>query len=411
MERVLHFDSVTDALFHEIDITPTQYELARSHYEAVAKCLIEGGVASDVYPQGSFAFGTVVRPYKEGKDADFDIDLVAQSAVDKLTTGPQTIKTSVGLCLSKSQYHKDLLDHNEGRRCWTLHYASNDGVGFHLDVLPCVHEDHKTIDQIAQNNVPIALATKAIALTDLDKDTGDYHWATSNPNGLIDWFKSINAPYLQAVSELQRKEFVKKLTYDSIEAVPEALLKSPLQRVIQLLKRHRDVRFDRQHDYIYRPISIILTILATQIAADKRMYSASVNVLLHAIIDELSQYSALSQASYMDTAAKMVQRNTLIISRDSDGWHLNNPVNKYENFAERWAEDNNARAKAFFKWVEWAKTDFAFDQTDSAEKFASLQKSFGESATTSIYNRLNLNATKTIPTVITTVNQPKPYRR
>jgi hypothetical protein len=210
--------------------------LAKSHYEAVAKCLTEGGVATDVYTQGSFAFGTVIRPYKEGGDADFDIDLVAQSSDEKLITEPRELKKSVGKCLAESQYHKDLLDRDEGRRCWTLNYAPRDGVGFHMDVLPCVHEEDKIIDNIVRRNVLPALANKAIAITDFDKDEDTYDWSTGNPRGLIGWFRNINAPYLQAVLESQRRRLVEKKFYASIETVPEPLLKSSLQRVIQLFQ-------------------------------------------------------------------------------------------------------------------------------------------------------------------------------
>ena len=410
MEKKLNFDSVTEELYKQIDITPTQYELAKSHYEAVAKCLTNGGVATDVYPQGSFAFGTVIRPYREGKDADFDIDLVAQSSDDKLNTEPRDLKKSVGNCLSESQYHKDLLDRNEGRRCWILNYAPRDGVGFHMDVLPCVHEEDKIISEIVLENIPLKVANKAIAITDFNKDKDKYKWSTGNPRGLIDWFKIINTPYLETVSEHQRRKFVKQLYYDSVEAVPEPLLKSSLQRVIQLFKRHRDVRFDRQTDYAYRPISIIITVLVAQIAAEQRLYGATVNELLHAIIEELSRYSVLNQDYYASAAERLVQTNAVIIRRDSAGWYLWNPVNPYENFAERWTEDGNARAKAFFKWVDWVKKDFEFDYADSADKFESLRNSFGESVIKHIYASLNLNATKSAPTVITTTNQPKPYR-
>ena len=411
MEKTLNFDSVTEELYKQIDITPTQYELAKSHYEAVAKCLTDGCVATDVYTQGSFAFGTVIRPYKEGRDADFDIDLVAQSSDEKLNTEPRTLKKSVGKCLVESQYHKELLDPNEGRRCWTLHYAPRDGVGFHMDVLPCVHEEDEIVKKITLRNIPLAVANKAIAVTDFDKDENTYDWSTSNPRGLVDWFKNINAPYIEAVSDFQRRELVRKQVYDSIEAVPEPLLKSSLQRVIQLFKRHRDVRFDRQPDYDYRPISIIITVLVAQISAEKRLYDATVQDLLQAVVEELHQYSALNQDFYVNAAEKLALRNAMIIRRDSDGWHLCNPVNPYENFAERWAEDGNARAKAFFKWVNWVRSDFEFNRADSADKFISLQKSFGESATKRIYTSLNLNATKSAPAIITTTNQPRPYRR
>jgi hypothetical protein len=411
MEKILNFDSVTEELYQQIDITPTQYESAKSHYEAVAKCLIEGDVATDVYTQGSFAFGTVIRPYKEGKDTDFDIDLVAQASDEKSITTPRTLKKSVGKCLSESQHHRDLLDRDEGRRCWTLNYAPKDGVGFHMDVLPCVHEEDEIINKIILKNVSPAVANKAIAITDFDKGKDRYDWSTGNPHGLIDWFKSINAPYLQSVSEHQRRLLVERKAYASIEAVPEQLLKSSLQRVIQLFKRHRDVRFDGQTDYDYRPISIIITVLVTQIAAEKKLYNATVRELLQAVIEELHRYAVLNQDSYTFYAERLASRNAVIIRRGNGGWHLCNPVNPYENFAERWTEDGNARANAFFKWIDMLRADFDFGGKDSAEKYPLLQKSFGASATQRIYERLNLNATKSSPAIITTANQPKPYRR
>jgi hypothetical protein len=411
MEKRLRFDSVTEELYKQIDITPTQYEAAITHYKAVAKCVVEGGVATDVYTQGSFAFGTVIRPYKEGRDADFDIDLVAQSSDDKLLITPKALKKSVGKCLAESQYHKDLLDHDEGRRCWTLNYAEKDGVGFHMDVLPCVHEEDSIIREIILAGVTHSLANNAIAITDLNKDASIYGWSTGNPHGLVDWFKTVNEPYLNVVSESQRIRLVEGKFYASIEAVPEPLLKSTLQRVIQLLKRHRDVRFDRQPDYKYRPISIIITALVAKIAAEKKLYHASVQELLNSVVDELSKYSSLNQNTYRLEAEKLAQRNATIITRNTNGWYLCNPVNPNENFAERWTEDDNARAKAFFKWVSWVKTDFDFDKADSAEKFATLQGCFGASAVKRIYSNLDLDAIKSVPTVITTSDKPKPYRR
>lgn len=411
MLKILNFDSVTEELYKQIDITPTQYDLAKSHYEAVANRLTECGVATDVYPQGSFAFGTVIRPYRDGKDASFDIDLVSQSSDEKLDTEPRELKKSVGKCLVESQHHKDLLDQNEGKRCWTLNYASKDGVGFHMDVLPCVHEEDAIIEKITLKNVPPAVADKAIAITDFDKDEDTYDWSSGNPRGLIDWFKNINTPYLRAVSDSQRQRLVEQKFYASVENVPEPLLKSSLQRVIQLLKRHRDVHFDGQADYDYRPISIIITVLVTQIASEKKLYSSTVHELFQAVIEELQQYSVLNQEQYSFQAERLAQRNAVIIRRDGDGWHLLNPVNPYENFAERWTDNNNARAKAFFKWVNLVKNDFDFDRADSAERFTSLQKSFGESTIKQIYSNLNLNATKVAPAVITTTsNQPRPYR-
>jgi hypothetical protein len=68
-----------DGLFEHIDITPTQYELAVQHYKAVASHLSEDSLCDDVYPQGSFALGTVIRPFRRGGDADYDLDIVCHS--------------------------------------------------------------------------------------------------------------------------------------------------------------------------------------------------------------------------------------------------------------------------------------------------------------------------------------------
>ena len=114
MNKTLDFNSFTEEMYQQIDITPSQYELAKSHYNAVAECLMKAGVAEDIYTQGSFSFGTVIRPYHQGKDADFDIDLVAQSSAMKEDTDPRVLKKSVGDCLTQSQDHQNLLDKEEG---------------------------------------------------------------------------------------------------------------------------------------------------------------------------------------------------------------------------------------------------------------------------------------------------------
>ena len=47
-----------------------------------------------------------------------------------------------------------------------------------------------------------------------------------------------------------------------------------------------------------------------------------------------------------------------LIQRMRDGkWYIGNPVNPAENFADRWHEDNHARARAFFQWVEALQED------------------------------------------------------
>ena len=70
----------------ELDITPGLYRAAVEEYGRVGRWLgkkgdEEGGAPWDVYPQGSFPLGTVVRPAREG--SEYDLDLVCNRAIHK----------------------------------------------------------------------------------------------------------------------------------------------------------------------------------------------------------------------------------------------------------------------------------------------------------------------------------------
>jgi len=407
MKNELLFGEFVEKLFDRIDISPSQYERAKSHYEAVSKCLTNGKVADDIYVQGSFAYGTVVRPFKKGEDADYDIDLVSQISLEKIDVVPKYLKMGVKKCLEASSTHADVLSKKEGRRCWTLKYAPKDGIGFHMDILPCACESSDVVNNIIDKGVQEKYANTSIAITDKDKNTGNYSWSSGNARGLINWFNDINAPYLVNVAAYQRDSFVRKGVYASIEQVPEQILRSSLQRVIQLLKRHRDCKFDNQANEDDKPISMIITILTARIAEQKKMYKSTVYELLNTVIHELSSLAFLLSEDY-EVQAKHLR--TSIFLRNKDGWLIPNPVNPYENFADRWAENNNAKAKAFFQWVDCLKLDLLFNQKSSGEHFDSLQTSFGAAVVSGVYRELNL-LPKPAPTIIKrTDNTSKPYR-
>ena len=56
-----------------LDITPSMFEEATSHYKAVGEFLGNHGVDADISPCGSILTGTVVRPYSDDDDEYFDI--------------------------------------------------------------------------------------------------------------------------------------------------------------------------------------------------------------------------------------------------------------------------------------------------------------------------------------------------
>ena len=43
----------------------------------MCKYLSEKGLDSDFQPQGSFLIGTTIKPYRDGKNQDYDLDVLA----------------------------------------------------------------------------------------------------------------------------------------------------------------------------------------------------------------------------------------------------------------------------------------------------------------------------------------------
>ena len=83
----------------------------------------------------------------------------------------------------------------------------------------------------------------AIALPDHKKSKCD--WLTNNPRGYRHWFEQINAPFHLYIRDKHKRSIFEANTniYNSIEEIPDELVRSSLQRVIQILKRHRDVYY------------------------------------------------------------------------------------------------------------------------------------------------------------------------
>ena len=146
----------------------------------------------------------------------------------------------------------------EGRRCWTLKYAQESN--YHMDILPClVAKDYKTVMErsfSASLGAIRELDNLAIRIT--DKESANYrydpspeNWMKSNPFGYGIWF-------IQRATAGDRQKMM--LLAESVRAVPKYQSnKTPLQRAVQILKRHRDIMFAGDED---KPVSIIITTLA-----------------------------------------------------------------------------------------------------------------------------------------------------
>ncbi|HNX82474.1 MAG TPA: nucleotidyltransferase, partial [Candidatus Omnitrophota bacterium] len=316
----------------------------------------------DVYPQGSINLGTIVRPLREGKEADFDIDLVCELKNSTIME-PRDVKGQVGNRLKKNQTYKDKLE-PEGKRCWTLDYAKSQGIGFHMDILPSI-PDATPLD---------------LKITHKNEINGLYSWTYSSPKKYSDWFRKQNKTFGTFAASQRRqlfedmfKEDKRTKLFEKVEDVPEQLVRTPLQRTIQILKRHRDVNFlNKKSDY--KPISIIITTLAANLYdGENDVYDSLIN-----IINKLRQFSGYIENAQFRLDEKIVWRE--LITRFMEGgvwkWRIKNPTNEKENFADRWHEDNNARAKAFFEWVEAIYKDV--QKLKASNDIISIRKLFEE---------------------------------
>jgi hypothetical protein len=401
-----------------LDISPTKYKEAVDHYTAVGNWLDDGdfGVSVSLYPQGSFKLGTVVRPLKDGKECDYDIDLVCELQADKSSTTPKTIKQRVGSRLQEHVTYREKLE-DEGKRCWTLNYAESDGIGFHMDVLPATPEDRLAISQILASGVTPDKAAQAIAITDRNGN-GSYAWSTSNPKGFADWFQERQkAIFDQLVYEQKQILFSEnQRVFASVEDVPDQLVKTPLQRAIQLLKRHRDRRFLGHGLEDSKPISMIITMLAAS------LYQGEPDVLtaLSNVVKALDRHAQLLNPGF--TFSEQAQEGFSLITRKDDGkWHIPNPLNRKENFADRWHEDGNKRARAFFQWVAWARQDLVDARRDVefSEMAPLLERALGAQPVKTAGEKLGLvglGAPAIIvssrkPETVKIENPSKPWRR
>mgnify|MGYP007130808587 CR=1 FL=1 len=167
---------------------------------------------------------------------------------------------------------------------------------------------------------------------------------------LIDFINSVVEEETRTTLLLEEYEGQRKAIYElnrtvfaSIEEVPSSLIRSSLQRSIQILKRHRDIYYFRARAEDKKPISAIITTLAAQFAENVSPQITLIELLKH-ITEELAAYAELLQDA--TTRNWSVLENRTRIRRDGEKWYIPNPVNPFDNYADGWDEETaNIRSK------------------------------------------------------------------
>ncbi len=117
-----------------------------------------------VVPQGSFRYGTVVRPLVATQK--YDLDNVTTLQIAKTRMSQRELKNLYGAEIKAYAIAHQMTDPVEERNLVLQRVFYADAFDFHLDSLPCVPEDQRVMEAIVGAGVPAQLARLAVAITD-----------------------------------------------------------------------------------------------------------------------------------------------------------------------------------------------------------------------------------------------------
>jgi len=113
MSRILRpeIGYLLSEIAQSLDISNTLFEDAEKKYRAVGSWLGEGDsplakFTPEIYPQGSFLLGTVIKPLSD--EDEYDIDLVFRLLILKDQISQKDLKNLVGDRLKASEVYKHM---------------------------------------------------------------------------------------------------------------------------------------------------------------------------------------------------------------------------------------------------------------------------------------------------------------
>lgn len=361
---------VIEDIITALDIPDSAYEAAERRYRDLGQWLHDEGKARSarfdpsVFPQGSFSLGTVTLPWKSD-EFDLDLSCKLQHGITKTRHTQMQLKELLGVDIEAYRRERGIETRSEEKhRCWRLKYE--DELKFHMDIVPAIPESEDDRQNLLESMVKTGaegafardVSQYAVAITDNRHPqyaviTAD--WPVSNQDGYALWFKS---RMRQAKQLLESRALMEKVAM--IDDLPTYRWKTPLQRCIQVLKRHRDMMFE--HDQDGKPISAIITTLAA------RAYQGETDV---------------EQA-----LGAVLERMGALVNPTSP--RVPNPVNPPEDFADKWPLDSILEPN-FWRWLEKAQDDFGLlDRSDKVELLVETAiEKFGAHIDTSKIHKAN----------------------
>lgn len=332
---------IIEVIVESIDIPDSSYETAERRYKDLSKWFGRPEARCSIfdphlYAQGSFRLGTVIRPIDANGEYDLDMGCRLRTGITKASHTQRQLKHLVGDDLEDYREARGIEEEREERRrCWRLKYA--DTLKFHLDIVPSIPEEAPRRQMIKEAMVMSGSAdTLAQAVADMagaitDNTLKSYpvisdDWRISNSEGYALWFES-----RMELAKILLEKWAIAAKEARLDKLPLFKRKSPLQRCVQILKRHRDAMFI--NDPKEKPTSVIITMLAG---------------------------AAYQGEADIDDALNRILTDMGSLVRQTKP-RVPNPVNPNEDFADKWYDPANRHLNLeqnFLNWLEQAKADF-----------------------------------------------------
>jgi len=261
-----------------------------------------------VYPQGSKAIGTTVKP--RGKD-EFDLDITVEIRDPYYNYTSSEIYNHLIRVLSNNEVYKEKLI--KKNRCARINYTGD----FHMDILPgCI---------VISGDSKIMVPDRELR-----------NWTSSNPKGYANWFvgKAENI-VVSRLSKARRNFSALVEAKAEQQDLPneDIYTKEPLKRAVQLTKRYRDIYFENKPKY--KTSSIVLTTIFGELYEGEDSIYQTIDNVLSKIVNSYTEYQYLFESQGIYKRIKVL-----------------NPVNKDEDFTEKWDKEN----EYYVQFIQFAKS-------------------------------------------------------
>ncbi|WP_271767912.1 nucleotidyltransferase domain-containing protein [Aquimarina algiphila] len=312
-ENNLQREDILTRIAVSLELDDTRKQRMESAYNAIYDILEKDEVFFSkvdflVYPQGSKAIGTTVKP--RGKE-EFDLDITVEIRDPYYNYSSSEIYNHLIRVLSNNDIYKEKLVPKN--RCARINYVGD----FHMDILPgCI----------------VVSGDSKIMVPDRELSS----WTSSNPKGYVNWFTQKAETVV--ISNLN-KAFRTFSALNEAKAEQEDLpnedtyRKEPLKRAVQLTKRYRDIYFEKNPDY--KTSSIVLTTIFGQLYEGESSIYQTIDNVLNKIVTQYTDYQYLFESQGVYKRIKVL-----------------NPVNSDEDFTDKW--DNEK--EYYTQFIAFAKS-------------------------------------------------------